>query len=162
MKSETEMSLGSMFQLWLFGCRGAFFYFNFLQGNVIKQGPAPPDVITGQCDEECCKEESSHWVFLYIITLEHKDPEDFEFMIDYFHNRENGNVLMSNVILHIYDAEHLTCAFGDSYQVKNSVDPLTDKIEMEKKFDDDEEVERVACEVFKVNLHHRVNFFNRA
>jgi len=135
--------------------------FVFLR-NVIKQGPAPAGNISGKCDEECCKVDSSHWVPMHCFPRDEElEVENFEFMIDFHHDPTKITYMQQNIILHIYEQKSIRSTSGSSYVIKENVDPLTDKLLEEKPFESDEDIENAARDIFHLKVDHPVKFFRR-
>jgi len=89
-----------------------------------------------------------------MLLLQH-----FQDAVDYFHNPENGNTMMTNIVVHVFELKGVRLSFGDSYVIKKCVDPLTDKILFSKKYKSDDDIKEVARDVFNINIDHPIKFF---
>jgi len=87
--------------------------------------------------------------------------QDFQYAVDYFHNAKNGNAMMINIIAHVFDLKGIRMSFGDSYAIKECVDPLTDKILFSRKYESDDDVRAVGHDVFKIKVDHPIKFFEK-
>ncbi|XP_002127795.2 arylamine N-acetyltransferase [Ciona intestinalis] len=126
-------------------------------GCILKQGPSVTKPMSGFCDEECAKEESSHWQFEQRINDTEHQFEDFVDMIDHLY--EPDCIITKYVALIQMNENSYSFAFGDTAYTKEVVDHFTDKVIKEDKLTKNAEIEHVVKNTFRITLHHPVEFF---
>uniref|UniRef100_H2ZLG9 arylamine N-acetyltransferase n=1 Tax=Ciona savignyi TaxID=51511 RepID=H2ZLG9_CIOSA len=102
-------------------------------GCVLKQGPTSIGKYwNGWCDDECAKEESSHWKFEQRICDEVEyQLEDFRDMIDHIYSPDCA-MSYTAMLLKVNMDSHVML-MGDTAVKKIAMGPLTEKIMDEKK-----------------------------
>jgi len=87
--------------------------------------------------------------------------QDFEDAVNYLHNPKNGNPMITNTAVHLFESKGIRVSVGDRYAIKECVDPLTDKILFSRKYASDDDIKKVAHDVFNVKIDHQITFFKK-
>ena len=115
--------------------------------------------VSGCCNDECRKEESSHWKTTHYIFEKPSDAPAFQQFFD--EHQQSKEVLMRNILMYRYYEGGYNSIFGKKYAIKKCVDPVTDIILEEKEVTNDQEVLAMACDIFGITLNWKIDIFAR-